>query len=490
VGLAVACGAAQQAPTPTTTVRIDAVPKRAPAHVRTPPRRHHYKGATLVVAVIDGDLGVRVPHARVTLAGRTGFTGRDGAVGIFVHHRRPVGVTVHARGFETRTVYETFKSSRRVGIRIYRPRLQWPLYGVIATRTQAQTHIQLRPPFRTVWSIDMGGLIEFPAVVQSGVAYIGNSKGTIRAISMRFGRVIWRHDTWAHAASSPAVWRRDVVYHTMSDGRVHVLDRVTGRERWSFDVGSPIESSPVVRHGIDYFGAWNGRLYALDLRTHKLRWSRELGAKMTGSATISGHTLYIGDYAGRVWALWPGTGATRWVRSVNGRVYGTIAASAGRLFVPSSTGNSLTAFTKRGRELWRVGTGGYVYSSPAVWHGVVAFGSYDGHIYGVSASSGRLLWRAWAGGPISGAAVVVDGIAYAGSFGHRIIGVSASTGRTVLTFHHGEYVPVSGNGMRLLFHGYSRLYAVEPKPVSRHRRRRAVTRSHTTHTPHLRRKGS
>jgi outer membrane protein assembly factor BamB len=175
---------------------------------------------------------------------------------------------------------------------------------------------------------------------------------------------------------------------------------------------------------------------------------------------------------------------------VNGRVYGTIAASAGRLFVPSSTGNSLTAFSTRGRELWRAGAGGYVYSSPAVWHGVVAFGSYDGHLYGVSASSGRLLWRAWAGGPISGAAVVVDGVAYAGSFGHRIIGVSASSGRTVLTFGHGEYVPVSGNGMRLLFHGYSRLYAVEPKPVSKHRHRRAVTRSHTTQTRHSRRKGN
>ena len=68
-----------------------------------------------------------------------------------------------------------------------------------------------------------------------------------------------------------------------------------------------------------------------------------------------------------------------------------------------------------------------------------------------------------AGGPISGAAVVVAGVAYAGSFAHRIIGVDARTGRVVLTFAHGEYVPVSGNGQRLLLHGYSRLYAVEPK---------------------------
>ena len=73
------------------------------------------------------------------------------------------------------------------------------------------------------------------------------------------------------------------------------------------------------------------------------------------------------------------------------------------------------------------------------------------------------------GGPISGAAVVVDGVAYAGSFSHRIVGVDARSGRVLLRFEHGHYVPVSGNGMRLLFHGYSRLYAVEPKTIRENR---------------------
>lgn len=67
------------------------------------------------------------------------------------------------------------------------------------------------------------------------------------------------------------------------------------------------------------------------------------------------------------------------------------------------------------------------------------------------------------GGPISGAAVVVDGVAYAGSFAHRIVGVDAASGRVVLNFPHGEYVPVSGSGRRLLLHGYSRVFAVEAR---------------------------
>jgi outer membrane protein assembly factor BamB len=162
----------------------------------------------------------------------------------------------------------------------------------------------------------------------------------------------------------------------------------------------------------------------------------------------------------------------------------------GRVFVPSSTGGSLTAFSTGGRYLWRVGTGSYVYSSPAAWGGRVFFGSYNGSFYAVSASSGRIMWRVGTGGPISGAAVVVDGVAYAGSFSHHIFGVDARSGRVLMRFNHGHYVPVSGNGMRLLFHGYSRLYAVEPRtiqhPHTKPHHHRAVKRLPASTHRHLR----
>ena len=101
----------------------------------------------------------------------------------------------------------------------------------------------------------------------------------------------------------------------------------------------------------------------------------------------------------------------------------------------------------------------------------MCFGSYDGWFYGVSAATGRVRWRVPTGGPISGAAVIVDRVAYVGSFSHRLVGVNVRTGRRVLSFPHGQYVPVSGNGMRLLLNGFSRIYAVEPRRS--HRRRLA-----------------
>jgi outer membrane protein assembly factor BamB len=485
-GLAAACGGKDQATAP-------AVGPAFSLHRTAPLPSLRARPAKLVVTIVDGDHGTRVRGALVKLWNRRALTDLHGVAEIRVPDRRNLNVTVRASGFSTRTLLEHFADSRKVTMRVFQPALQWPMYGATATRTQSQTHIRLRPPFKTVWSVGLGGLIEFPAVVDDGVAYIGNARARIYAVSMRFGKVIWRHDTPnGKMASSPAVVGKSVVYHTM-DGHVYVLDRASGTLQRRYDVGSPIESSPIVWRGVDYFGTWDGRLYALDLRTFRLRWSRSLGAKITSSAAIAGSTLYIGDYGGRIWAIGAATGRTRWMRSVNGRVYGTPAVLDGRVFVPSSTGGSLTAFSTGGRYLWRVGTGAYVYSSPAAWGGRVFFGSYNGVFYAVSASRGTVLWQVGTGGPISGAAVVVDGVAYAGSFSHHIVGVDARSGRVLLRFAHGHYVPVSGNGMRLLFHGYSRLYAVEPrtirKPNHKPHRHRAVTRITASNHRHLRPKG-
>src|SRR5258708_36622329 len=129
-----------------------------------------------------------------------------------------------------RAVGVVFQALRRVRAGVCGRGLRWRMYGATAARARAQRRIRMRPPFRIVWSRGRGDLIEFPAVVDNGVAYIGNARASIRAISMRNGKVLWRHDTpHGQMASSPAVVGSHVVYHTMG-GHVVVLDDATGRE--------------------------------------------------------------------------------------------------------------------------------------------------------------------------------------------------------------------------------------------------------------------
>lgn len=443
--LAAGCGSA-------TPVRHVTAPPKPPSHI-----------SRVLVTVIDGNTQKRVSGAVVRVGGRSARTDAHGIALIPLRHHVALITAVSASGYLTRSLRLPFRQRPQSTVLLYRTALQWPMYGVDASRTEAQTQIRIRPPFRVIWSHGMGSLTEFPAVVSQGVAYVGNYNGTVAALAMSDGQELWHHVTRnGKMASSPAIWGDRLVVHGM-DGVVRVLALSTGRLVASFHVGSPIESSPIVRDGIDYFGAWDGRVYALDLRRMRLVWTFSSGCKLTSSAAISGGTVYIGDYCGRLLALARSTGRERWAGHVNGRIYGTPALADGRIFVPSSDGGSLTAFTTRGRYLWQRDTGSYVYSSPAVWRGRVFFGAYNGIFYALSATSGRTLWTVATGGPISGAAVVVDGVAYAGSFAHRILGVDTASGRVVLDFPHGEYVPVSGDGGRLLLDGYSRLYAVTTK---------------------------
>jgi outer membrane protein assembly factor BamB len=449
---AAACGASKHA--------ADTSVARAPEPASHPTEA---SASWVHVTVVDGDRGKRVSGAFVRIGKRARVSDTRGIAKLRIKRRAALVVAVKRRGYSPARQRFQFRNHPLQTIRIYQPALQWTMYGVNASRTQTQPNIRLRPPFRVVWSRGMAGLLEFPAVVSNGVAVVANSWGSVRAVSMRDGALVWRHDIRnGKMASSPAIWGDQVIVHGM-DGTVWALNRRNGRLLWHRWIGSPIESSPVVQNGIDYFGAWNGNVYALDLRTHRVRWQLSSGAKITSSAAVVARTVYIGNYAGRLLAIAARTGRHRFSVSVNGRIYGTPAVALGRVFVPSSNGNSLTAFSRSGARLWTIHTGAYVYSSPAVWGGRVYFGSYNGVLYCVAPRSGRILWTHASGGSISAAPTIVDGVVYFGNFRHRIYGLDARSGRARFRFPDGDYVPISGNGGRLLLHGYSRLYAVEPR---------------------------
>ena len=304
LGLAAACGGNSEEAAPPATTAPYTGAADAPAAKPFPPAvRSAPKQTKVLVTVVDGDTHRRVTGARVVIGKRGDYANTRGLASVKIKRRTALPVRVSKPGYAEKVIRLPFKRKRQVTVRLYRDALQWTMYGANNRRTQAPPGIKVRPPFRVVWSRGVGSLVEFPAVVADGVAYVGNYKGHIYALNMRNGAVLWQtRPSHGKMASSPAIVGDDLVVHGM-DGIVRVLDRSDGRLRWHFRVGSPIESSPIVSGGLDYFGAWNGRVYALDLKRRKLRWSYRTGYKITSSAAIAGRTLYIGDYGGRLHAL-------------------------------------------------------------------------------------------------------------------------------------------------------------------------------------------
>ena len=181
------------------------------------------------MTVVDGDTHRRVKGARVVIGKRSGYANTRGLASVKIKRRAALPVRVSKPGYGQKVVRMPFKRKREVTVRLYRDDLQWTMYGANNRRTQAPADIKVRPPFKVVWSRGVGSLVEFPAVVADGVAYVANYKGHIYALRMSNGKVIWRHrPSRGKMASSPAIVGDDLVVHGM-DGIVRVLDRRNGR---------------------------------------------------------------------------------------------------------------------------------------------------------------------------------------------------------------------------------------------------------------------
>jgi outer membrane protein assembly factor BamB len=287
--------------------------------------------------------------------------------------------------------------------------------------------------------------------------------GYVRALSMDDGHEVWKRRVGSRMASSPGVDReRDqLVVTTMWPGTAVVLDARTGRIRWRYRTGIS-EASPVVRKGIAYLGGENGRLYALDLRRRRARWVASTGDKITASPALVGNRVFIGDYSGHAYAFNSRTGRRLWKRSVGTRVYGTPAVANGRVFVPSVFSGLWALDARSGRVRWHLPLW-EAHGAPGVYRGRVYFGTKSGTVYCISAARGRVIWTRSARGNVASASIVVDGVVYVAGTTSRIWALDWRTGRRLWTFPYSQYAPVSGNGGRLLMHGYSRLWAVEPK---------------------------
>lgn len=236
VTLAAACAAIAQAVLDPALGPTGQLPEPVLPLKAKPAAKPRPKPTRVLVTVVDGDTHRRIRGARVVIGHGADYANRRGLAAVRIKRRTALEVRVSKPGYTTRTVRMPFRQKREVTVRVYRKALQWTMFGGNARRTNAHPEIGLRPPFRVVWSRGVGSLIEFPAVVSEGVAFIGNFKGTIYAIEMRRGKVVWRYDPpGGKMASSPAVVGESVVVHGM-DGVVRVLDRRNGRLRWQYRV--------------------------------------------------------------------------------------------------------------------------------------------------------------------------------------------------------------------------------------------------------------
>src|SRR6478609_4865766 len=140
--------------------------------------------------------------------------------------------------------------------------VSWPLFGRVPERTHylpAPPRRALDPPLREAWSINTNALIEFPPAVANGVAYVVNKFGNAKAVRLSDRKVLWEKVTDPRNSGTPTdvtapVYHRGLVYFAYVDGRLVAVDAGSGRRRWTTDLRSHLESSPMAIGNRLYIG--------------------------------------------------------------------------------------------------------------------------------------------------------------------------------------------------------------------------------------------
>ena len=212
---------------------------------------------------------------------------------------------------------------------------------------------------------------------------VASTIGTTTAAAQEAGTQKWAFETGRYISSSPTVVN-GIVYVGSGDGYLYAVDAESGEQEWTYEAGDAIESSPTVVDESLYIGSRDGNLHHIDVLTGQSRWTADIGyAISTSSPTVLDNTIYMGS----------------------GRLGG---AEGGGLYAVE---------VDSGEIEWSIETERFVRSSPVVVDNTVYTGTEEGILYAVDTLTGEEEWTIDTGGRIGSSPTIVDGTIYIGTRG-------------------------------------------------------------------------
>ncbi len=97
--------------------------------------------------------------------------------------------------------------------------------------------------------------------------FIGADNSKVACLDTRNGTEKWTYNAGGAVKSTPAIIKNNITFGS-DDGSVYVINKYTGNEEWKYNPGyyvmnAPFQSSPVTFGNMIYIGGNDGYLYAL-----------------------------------------------------------------------------------------------------------------------------------------------------------------------------------------------------------------------------------
>jgi outer membrane protein assembly factor BamB len=328
------------------------------------------------------------------------------------------------------------------------------------------------------WQTATDGRISASPTFAHGVVFVGTNAGTLYAIRVHDGRVLWKHHVVNALMSAPLLYRGLAIAgegnadtpHPEGGAPVHVgtgesaliaFDQKSGAIRWVRYLRGSGMPTPAIVDGVLVHHDGAGRITGMDPMTGRVLYERDIHsvASMSAALPIGEHSFVTsGVLFNAVLKVDARTGRVQWRSTAfpeNASGIGDCPLASDGTFVFGDyvvpDGSSTVSPTgKSARErayALDARTGALLWDTP-LENGPMPVNNessipvlHDGILYvgnaaapwvnALDVKTGRILWRKKINGPVKGAFVVKRGVVYFGDLAGYLWALNARTGAQI-----------------------------------------------------------
>ncbi len=177
-----------------------------------------------------------------------------------------------------------------------------------------------------------------------------------------------------------------------SESRAHAFHATTGVSQGFVPLRFSSNTTPVITNEYMIHGSRSGRVWAQDLRKGLLRWTYQMGSPVTSSPIQAGPSVLATDAKGTVVPFNPRSGAPLWRTYTWGRIAAQPAASDLLIYVPSRDESLYAVERNNGNVRWRYFANHPLKDSPIVMDKLVFQYQRNKGLLALDAFSGEVKW--------------------------------------------------------------------------------------------------
>lgn len=199
---------------------------------------------------------------------------------------------------------------------------------------------------------------------------------------------LWTFNMESPVHSSPAIYK-DYIYVVSSQGILKAVDMETGEEEWDIDLEAQCNSSPIIHNNRLYVGCEDG-LKAVNIDNHEILWDYDCD-NVESTPFFHDNVIYFGSDDGHLYGL-DTDGKVKFNKKLGDELKSSPAVADDSIYIGSTNGKLYSIGTDKEKN-WDFTTGDEILSSPGHVNETVIFGSNDGNIYCLNDSNGDLIWK-------------------------------------------------------------------------------------------------